>query len=194
MSKLSIEPIQDYYFAYYRNIITPIAISPLRELVVEYMESHRFVKPGKYIIRKERFRQGEILLDYQDSLIENYENWYLPMIDIEMIKLCQRDLERDIDEIVEGLKAVLLVTQAVKKIPVSDKDTILRAMQIINGFKKKKKIWNKMVDEYKLTDLIFMKMDEYWNRRIIYKERKEARERWMYAIEENDEVEMRDRL
>lgn len=176
--------METFYLASYKNDIHPVAISNMKELVKEYMEVHRGLKPNEYKIDEGKFILGELQLEYPYAIIEQYEDWYLPSIDIEMILLNKDKIEDIVQDTVEYLKTILIFTQDIKKIPESDRNTIIKAMQIINSFKDKKKIWNKMVDNYKLSDLIFLDMETYWKKRSIYMDMRETRKRWDFMIEE----------
>lgn len=175
---------ETYYFAYYKNITEPIAISTNLELVKEYMEVHRMVRQKSYNVTQFSLSLPDVMSSYSNSLIENYENWYLPAVDIEMIKMNSISLEESINKTIEGLKDILVLVKDIKKIPESDKNIILKSMQIINDFRYKKKIWNKLVDSYKLSDLIFMDMDTYWGKRRMFIDFKESRQRWGFLIEQ----------
>lgn len=175
---------ETYYLAYYKKKSEPIAISTSRELVKEYMEIHRMVKQRDYEISSTDLRSSEVFSLYPNSLIEQYETWYLPSIDIEMINVNKVELDESVNHTIEGLKDIVLLIQDIKKIPTSDKEIILKSMHIINGFRQKKKIWNKIVDNYKLSDLIFMDMDTYLSKRFMYIELKESRQRWGFLIEQ----------
>lgn len=175
---------ETYYFAYYKNITEPIAISTNLELVKEYMEVHRMVRQKSYNVTQFSLSLPDVMSSYSNSLIENYENWYLPAVDIEMIKMNSISLEESINKTIEGLKDILVLVKDIKKIPESDKNIILKSMQIINDFRYKKKIWNKLVDSYKLSDLIFMDMDTYWGKRRMFINFKESRQRWGFLIEQ----------
>lgn len=185
MSKIQKDIYQTFYLGYHHRIITPIAISTNRDLVEEYMDRHRNLSHKQYFIQEFEYTVGEIMLDYADSLIEKYEDWFIPNVDIEMISVTKRDLEKDVNDTLEGMKTILLLMQNIKKIPIDDKKTVLRSIEVIADLKEKKKIWNKMVDEYKLTDLIFMDFEEYWSKRVIYINMREARERWEFGLEDN---------
>lgn len=175
---------ETFYFAKYRDMSIPIAISNVKDLVKEYMEVHRNVKPKDYIINDGNFKPAEIQSEFPYALIEQYEDWYIPAIDIEIITVNKNKIEDIIDNTISGLKTIILSTQDIKKIPDSDRNTLIKSMQIINNFKNKKKVWNKIVDNYKLSELLFMDMDSYWSTRCIYIEMKETRQRWDFMIED----------
>ena len=187
------EIYQTYYFAYYKaNRTRPIAVSEIKELVKEYMQTHRYVEPENYEIEELSFTIGEILLDYQNEYITHYENWYLPAIDIEMIQLRDTDLDRKINETMQGLKEIILLMDGIKKISSSDKDILVKAMHIILQARQKKKIWNKMIDNYKLSDLIFMDIDDYIRNKEMYINMKDARARWDFMIPKKGDDEIID--
>ena len=56
-------------------------------------------------------------------------------------------------------------------------------MCIINEFRNKRKIWDKIVDNFKLSDLLFTDMETYWNSRCMYIDMKETRQKWDFMIE-----------
>lgn len=185
------EIYQPFYFAYYKKYNQPIAISNNLNLVKEYMEIHRHVKPRCYRIEELSYTPGEIMIDYADSIIENYEDWYIPSVDVEMIKLNQTDLCDLFSHTLNGMKQILLTIQDIKKIPDSDKKTILEAMQIMSGYTTKKKIWNKIIDSFKLSDLLYIDIDEYLYKRQLYIDMRETKTRWGFLIEKKggDDIE-----
>ena len=56
-------------------------------------------------------------------------------------------------------------------------------MQIINSYTNKKKIWNKIVESFKLSDLLYLDIDEYLTKREMFIEMRETRKRWGFLIE-----------
>lgn len=182
MKKITNE-YETFYFAKYRDISTPIAISNIKELVKEYMEVHRNVKSKDYTIDSGNFTINEIQSEFPYALIEPYEDWYIPSIDIEIITINKNKLEEIVNDTISGLKTIILLTQDIKKISDNDRNILINSMQIINNFKNKKKIWNKIVDNYKLSELLFMDMDTYWSTRSMYIDMKETRQRWDFMIE-----------
>ena len=182
MKKIQVQH-ETYYFANYKEYHTPVAISNVRDLVKEYMETHRSVSPKDYTITEGDFALGEIQLDFPYSLIEEYENWYIPSVDIEMIELNKDKVENIINDTVEGIKTILIFTQDIKKVSQKDRDILTRSMCIINEFRNKRKIWDKIVDNFKLSDLLFTDMETYWNSRCMYIDMKETRQKWDFMIE-----------
>ena len=176
------EIYQPFYFAYYKKWSEPIAISNNLNLVKEYMENHRHVKPRYYNIEELSYTPGELMLEYPDFIIENYEDWYIPSVDAEMIELNKIDLCDLFSNTLDGMKQILLTIQHIKKIPDNDKKTILTSMQIINSYTNKKKIWNKIVESFKLSDLLYLDIDEYLTKREMFIEMRETRKRWCFLI------------
>lgn len=182
MKKITNE-YETFYFGNYQNISTPIAVSNVKDLVKEYMEVHRGLNPNEYTLSEGYFKLSEVQLEYPYSLIEPYEEWYIPVVDAEMIEVNKNNIEETVNNTISGLKLLAILVQDIKKIPESDRAAIINAMRIINSFKNKRKIWNKIIDNFKLSELLFMDMDAYWSSRCMYIDMKETRQRWDFMIE-----------
>ena len=173
---------ETYYFATYKDNSTPVAISNVKGLVKEYMETHRYVDPKDYTITEKRSTPGEIQLDYPYAIVEEYENWYIPSVDIEMIEVNKHKIEDIVEDTIQNLKLIYLFTDGIKQTE-KGRTQIIRMMQTLYDFKKKKKVWNKIVDNYTLSDLLFLDRENYWNSRCMYIDMKETRQRWDFMIE-----------
>lgn len=174
------EPLQTFYFAYYKKSINPVAISNSKELVKIYMETHRNTK--EYEINDIKMYPKDISNNYFDSIIAQYENWYIPNIDIEIIQSGRRNLEREVNEVLEHLKSIILLIRDIKKVSKEEKEILLKAFQIVSQLKTRKKVWEKMIDNYKLSDLLFMKIDDYLRMKEVYIHMREERRKLDYLL------------
>lgn len=169
------------YIAYHKDNIHPVAISTMRELVQEYMEVHRSVDPKDYRIEQLISSIDEMTLEHPHAIIEEYEDWYIPSIDIEMIEVHKNKVEDLFTDTIHNLKLIYLFTDGIKKIE-KEREKIPPVMSMLNNFRDTKKVWAKIADNYKLSELLYMDFDTYWKTRTIYIEMKETRQRWDFMI------------
>lgn len=169
------------YIGYYKDNIQPVAISPIQELIREYMEAHRSVNPRDYRIERLISTIEEMTLEHPYAIIEEYEDWYIPSIDAEMIEVHKEKVEDLFEDTIHNLKLIYLYTDGIKKIE-KERGKILPVMSMLNNFKDSKKVWTKIKDNYKLSELLYMDFETYWKTRTIYIEMKETRQRWDFMI------------
>lgn len=180
------EPLQSFYFSFYEKSIQPIAVSNSKELVKIYMETHRYTK--NYEIKEVKLYQKDVLTEYNDSFISQYENWYIPNIDIEIIKSGRRNLEREVNDVLEHLKSIILLVKDIKKVSNEEKEILIKAFQVVSQLKTRKKVWEKMIDNYKLSDLLFMEIDEYLRMKEVYIQMRAERRKLDYLLPEEGDI------
>lgn len=124
------------YMGYFNNKL--YAISKDRKLVKYYMEGHRGLAKGNYEIREEEVSDTDMILKYEDYVIEEYHNFYIPHIDSVIIDIHCSSLESEFQSVILSLKKFTILISHLKNTD-SDVSILANAIKILLSYSTNKK-------------------------------------------------------
>ena len=161
------------YFGYYyksQNQKTLLGISKNKSIMKNYLENHRGLNPNEYVIESERTSEGDILVKYDDYLITEYGDYYIPNIDQTIIDLYSSSIDMEIVNTINQLKHIVILSTDIKKISIEESEILVNAIKVLTRFRKKPKILNKLNKQYSIThSLLYCDIKEYLNSVSSYK-------------------------
>lgn len=141
---------------------TLLAVSKEKDILKTYLEYHRGLPKDKYVIESEELTDIELLSKYENKVMVNWHNYFIPNIDAIIIDIYSKSIDVEITQVVSQLQKILLISKDIKKIPISDNDNIMKAMRTLNGFLRKPKIINKMAKLDAVNNsILFCDIQEY---------------------------------
>lgn len=177
-----------YYFGKYKGVI--YAVSEYKELVSIYMENHRYLSPNEYTIEEYVSMESDILFQYENEYIEEWGDWFIPCIDINIIESSQDNIRMLVDQTKDNLKEIIfLLYEDNPGISVKFEDeyeSLVTAFKSLHKFSKKKK-YKEHLSKVDLihNSILYMPMDTYTYKRSMYLEMMTRKDVW--DMEENDE-------
>ena len=102
------------YKGIYKNKVMSIAKS--KEIVKNYMEEHRGLSKSEYQLEEDIMTDIELLIENEDYVISEFHGYYIPYIDQLIIESNELEIKYLIENTINSLKQILLLSENVKKI------------------------------------------------------------------------------
>lgn len=180
------EPIVAY-LGYYQKYSTPLCIHTDKELVKEYLSSHRFLIPEKYRIEKIKTTEGNLFLQYEELYLTQYENWYIPSIDIEILCSNSSNIEEEISNLLSQFKEIILASKDVKKVKDEEFSHLIESYRILSSFRNSNKILRKLEKNRIVTSsILFLEIEPYLQELRRYRDMKESKNLYRYQVEKDE--------
>lgn len=155
-----------YFGYYYRgpNSKTLLGISKSKSIIKTYLENHRGLDSNEYLIEPDIISEDDLLVKYDDYLITEYGDYYIPNIDQSIIEIYSSSIDMEIVNTVNQLKHIVILSDGVKKISSEESQILIDAIKVLTNFKKKPKILTKLNKQYAIThSLLYCDIKEYLN-------------------------------
>lgn len=175
------------YLGYYKKYPNPLCIHPDKNLVKEYLSSHRFLSSEEYEIEKIKTTEGNLFLQYEDLYLIQYEDYYIPNIDIEMIGSRSNNMEEDLTSLLSQLKEIIFLSQDIKKIKDNEIFQLIEAYRTLTSFRNSNKIMRKLEKNRIITlSILFLEIDPYLQELRRYQDMKESKHLYRYQMEKDE--------
>lgn len=157
------------YIGYYKNKV--LAISKHKEILVNYLENHRRLNKSQYTVEKEYLSDSDIVLKYDDYVISEYNGYFIPNIDQNIIDLHSNSIDQELLSTIEQLKHITTLSSNIKKISEDDINQMINTIKILINIRKKPKLLNKLNKQYQINhSILYSDIDEYLKEIRMYKE------------------------
>lgn len=179
-----------YYAGYVKRFPNkPIAVSDNKNLLKEYMENHRFIKPNHYEIEIiNNLSDQEVFIMYNDQLLVEYNGYYLPSIDTMMIDFYKVSMKTELYNTIKSLSKISLFVKESKLVYDFEKDELYNALRILTKFMKTDKIMDEIEHEALITNsIIFEDVQSYMQDLACFNEMMEMHQRYEYQIYKDDD-------
>ena len=175
-----VNPIQEVYMGYYvrNNISTLLAVSKKRSVLKNYLENHRGLNPFEYDIIKQEISDNELMIKYSDYIISNFIGYYIPEIDQVIISIYSEDVDMLINNTIENLKRIYMLSSNVKKILKRDNIILLDAIKKLLEFRSNHIIKKLKKASNKNSPILFCGIKEYLEYIRGYQEQREMNSRY----------------
>ena len=137
-------------------------MSESKEVVITYLEQLRGLRKKEYEIQKEEILESGISLQYEDIYATEWNGFYIPTIDISIINTMAKPAKEEIDNTINILTSLLLVSKDIKKVRNSEITSIIDTIRALDRFRNTPKIINKI--EFTSTiqnSILYMPMKKY---------------------------------
>jgi len=156
------------YIGYYKNKI--IAVSEDKKVVKYYMENHRGLKKHQYIIEDAYVSDTDMIVKYEDYLIEEYYGFYIPRIDRYIIDMDIAFLADEVSTLIERIKQFIILISHLKK-SSNDIQILVSAIKVLSNYTAKKKYKKIRKEAIKSHELLYCDdIDKYMIKVRNYKE------------------------
>ena len=166
-SEIKMKESHRIYFGYYYrgpNSKTLLGISKSKSIIKTYLENHRGLDSNEYLIEPDIISEDDLLVKYDDYLITEYGDYYIPNIDQSIIEIYSSSIDMEIVNTVNQLKHIVILSDGVKKISSEESQILIDAIKVLTNFKKKPKILTKLNKQYAIThSLLYCDIKEYLN-------------------------------
>ena len=165
------------YFGYYHS--TLIAVGENKDVVELYLTNHRHIHKGEYTIEKRCILESDLYIRYDDENMVEWNGYIIPTVDILLIDLYSRDIISEIDETIQNLKHLALLSEGVKKIPPNYITHLVDSIRTLNEMRIKSKIIRKLEYREKLDNsILYDNIDNYLRLKSHVTEMRDAKTRW----------------
>lgn len=162
-----------------------LGISKYKDIIKTYLEHHRGLHNNQYKIEKTCISDSDLLLKYNDFIISKFHGYYIPEIDQVIISCYSKQIEIDINNTINSLKRITLLSMDVKKIPKSDTASMINTLNILTKYSDNPRIIDKMnIKNIHTEPFLFCEIDEYLSTIRSFKDNRELDRMYMYAMYE----------
>ena len=178
--------LQEVYFGYYVKPNTSkilLAISKRKKILRTYLENHRGLLHGEYVIDQVELDDSDLILKYEDYTITEYERYYIPNIDQLIIEYYARDIDTELLDTIQRLTHLAAMITNIKTISLKEENCILDSIRTINGFRGSPKVMKKLNKEYALShSILYSDIQEYLSCVRQFKEMRDYEEYYKGAV------------
>jgi hypothetical protein len=186
------------YFGYLNNKFfgrfqykKPLVISMDKELVKRYMEDHRSLRPKQYIIKEESMTENELFLQYNDQCIVEYEGYYIPNIDANIIDFHKMAIDNEIINTINGMRKITLLSQNIKGVSKEDVGILIEGMKILTKFIRNNKIFEGLCHEDLIENsILYCSLEDYMYELRLFDELQEQHKLWEYQLFKDEDFPM----
>lgn len=162
-----------------------LGISKHKDIIKTYLEHHRGLNTNCYNIEKAYISDADLLLKYSDFIISKFHGYYIPDIDQMIIECYSKQIEEDINNTIDSLKRITLLSMDIKRIPRSETASLINTLNILTKYSDSPKILEKMRTKNIHTEpFLFCDIDEYLSMIRSFKDNRELSRMYMYALYE----------
>lgn len=148
------------YIGYYKS--QKIIIATQKKVIKNYLQLHRGLTKKEYEIEEEFLPEYEILGKYEDLVVQEYDGYYLPSIDSEIMELYENPIEKELSESANTLKKLILLTKEMKKVSKKDTMVLHASLQLINAYLQDPKILDELNEKDQMTSsILYSPMEIY---------------------------------
>lgn len=166
------------YMAYYNEIL--IAISKDKKFLINYMRYNRCLKDNQYRIEKELINESYLYSKYENYILNEFYNLWIPQIDINIIEMEYNDLINDMSNTINKLKYYVFLINRIEKTK-GDTEIFLDAINKLTEYSNKEKVFNKLNKYHMLSHpIIKCNIEDYFKILYRYNEMKSMNEKFRY--------------
>lgn len=174
---------QEVYIAYYKDRV--IAVSSDKELIHNYMESHRSLDRDQYIIKKEDIPDIDLITKYDDYIITEFHGYHIPNIDQEIISIYSKSIDSELFNTIESLKHIIILSTGVKQLSKKGEEiqSMVNTLKILNKIRNNDKLLKKLnKQENYVCSILYSNIDDYLDGIRRYQDDKMMRNRFSYSM------------
>lgn len=165
------------YFGYYHNIL--LIVGDDENLVKLYLTKHRHLHKDEYVIENNYIIGNDLYLRYDDERMIEWNGYFIPNIDSILIEFYYKSIDNEIDQSIQNLKHLAILSEGIKKIPIEYKTNIINSIKILSELRSKPKIIKKLDDMEKLDNsILYENIEEYLRLKKDFIEITDTRNRW----------------
>lgn len=183
-NKLEYYDNEEVYFGSYKPRDTIICIGKNRKIVENYLINHRMLNSDEFEIELKQISQSSLLLKYDDYIITEYNGYFIPNIDQMIIEAYSHQTDDLLQNCINDLKHITLLSTHIKKIPKEDVNILISSLKILMKLRNPKLI-NKLVDEDKKSNsILFCPIDKYLSEVRRFIDIREMNQRYKFVMME----------
>ena len=189
MEYMNPNPIQEVYIGYYfrSNYNKKIlGVSKKKSVIKNYLENHRGLTPNQYLIVREEMNDIDLLAKYSDYIISSFMGYYIPEIDQCIIEIYSEDVNILIDNTIENLKRIYLLSENVKKVPEVESRMLLNTIKVLLHLKSFRIIKKLKKQSTKSSPILFCNINEYLDYVRSYQDQREMNSRYTEIMMNRD--------
>lgn len=165
------------YFGYYHN--TLLIVGNDESLVKLYLTKHRHLHKDEYTIESNYIIGNDLYLRYDDEHMIEWNGYFIPTIDSILIEFYYNNIGNEVDQTIQNLKHLAILSEGIKKIPIEYKTNIINSIKILSELRSKPKIMKKLDNVEKLDNsILYENIDEYLRLKKDFIEIRDTRNRW----------------
>lgn len=137
-----------------------VAVSENKKVVKYYMTNHRGLNKSQYTIEEAYVSDTDMIIKYEDYIIEEFYGYYIPRIDAMIIEMELSSLNDELVSMISQLKRFTLLISHLKN-SGNDLDILLSAIKILSKYtvkKKYKKIYKECIKSH---NILYCDLDTY---------------------------------
>lgn len=172
------------YKGYYKNIL--LCVSTSKKIVLDYLINTRKIDKKSALLEKEYMINDSILLHYEDYILEDCYDIYLPARDVSMINKEYDNFVYKYKDNIDYMKEYLKVLYPL--VSKEEYDIILETIKIFVKYQNKPKKNIKLQSIFYLRHPLFhMPIDEYLIHLGMYREDDQLTRRYEFLLSESNE-------